>query len=396
MRSVKQLLCVLEIVCLSIFSCPLTSLAVAIQDVPNPRQMAGEWVTDLANLLDTQMEKQLNQAISELEADNGIEIAVVTVPDTSPSPTPKDFATQLFNYWGIGKRGQNNGVLLLVSEGDRQVEIKTGSGIMNLLPNSQLQSTIDMDILPRFRSGNFAEGIWVGTQSLIQAVRTAPEGIESEPPSLYSPVKPNTYVILEIVTIFVAISCWIILLMFQPPKVDPQGRSLRTDGQRDKSLICNGCRLTMQPVDAQTLLTYLTPAQSIARELGGVAFEGWQCPPECKQSTPPVGIHLREYILDNQQFQICSNCQERTIQRSVEILVPATITKPGSRRIKQRCHSCLLVKEQEEKIAPGSPVYSADGVYIGSVTYSSGSSDSFGGGDSGGGGGGDGGAGGGW
>jgi uncharacterized protein len=397
MRSVKQLLCVLAIVCLSIFSYPLTSLAVTIQDVPNPRQMAGEWVSDLANLLDAQMETQLNQAISELEEDEGIEIAVVTVADTSPSSSPKDFATQLFNYWGIGKRGQNNGVLLLVSKGDRQVEIKTGSGIMNLLPNAKLQSTIDRDILPRFRSGNFAEGIWVGTQSLIQAVRTVPDEIEPEPPSLYSPVKPNTYVILEIVTIFVAIGCWMIFLIFQPPKVDPQGRSSRTDGQRDKSLICNRCRLAMQPVDAQTLLTSLTPAQSIARELGGVAFEGWQCPPECKQSTPPAGIHLRQYILDNQQFKLCPNCQERTIQCSVEVLVPASINGSGKRRIQQQCHSCSFVKEQEETIAPGSPVYNADGVYIGSVTYSSGSSDSFGGGDCGGGGGGDGGgAGGGW
>ncbi|WP_310481409.1 TPM domain-containing protein [Chamaesiphon sp. VAR_48_metabat_403] len=387
MRSVKQFVCVLAIVCLSIFSCPLTSLAVTIQDVPNPRQMTGEWVSDLANLLDVQMEMQLNQAISELEEDEGIEIAVVTVPDTSPSASPEEFATQLFNDWGIGKRGQNNGVLLLVSKGDRQVEIKTGSGIMDLLPNSQLQSTIDTDILPRFRSGNFAEGIWVGTQSLIQAVRTVPDGVEPELPSLqYSPVKPNIYIIVTIVTIVLAIGCLMIFLTLQPPKVNPQGRSSRTDGQRDLSLVCNRCRLAMQPVDAQTLLTYLTPAQSIARALGGVVFEGWQCPPECRQAIPPAGIHLREYILDNQQFQICPNCRERTMQRSEEVLVPATITAPGKRRIHQQCHSCLLVKEQVETIAPGSPVYNADGVYIGSVTYSASSSDSFGGGDGGGGG----------
>lgn len=74
------------------------------------------------------------------------------------------------------------------------------------------------------------------------------------------------------------------------------------------------------------------------------------------------------------------------MQRSVEVLVPATITGSGKRRIQQQCHSCSFVKEQEETIAPGSPVYNADGVYIGSVTYSSGSSDSFGGGDCGGGG----------
>jgi uncharacterized protein len=53
----------------------------------------------MANLLNPQTQAKLNQMISKLEAENGTEIAVVTVPDTAPAPSPKQFATKLFNYW---------------------------------------------------------------------------------------------------------------------------------------------------------------------------------------------------------------------------------------------------------------------------------------------------------
>ena len=75
---------------------PLTSQAITVQEVPNPRQVNNTWVTENAKILSDKTETQLNQMISDLEAKNDSEIAVVTVPDTKPSATPKAFATELF------------------------------------------------------------------------------------------------------------------------------------------------------------------------------------------------------------------------------------------------------------------------------------------------------------
>ena len=58
---------------------PVTSQAITVQEVPNPRQVNNTWVTDNANILSDRTEIQLNQMISDLEAKNGSEIAVVTV-----------------------------------------------------------------------------------------------------------------------------------------------------------------------------------------------------------------------------------------------------------------------------------------------------------------------------
>ena len=86
-----------------------------ISDIPNPRRVNGTWVSDVANILSADTEAHLNKRISQLAANNGSEIAVVTVPDTSPASTVKAYATELFNTWGIGKRGFDNGVLFLVA-----------------------------------------------------------------------------------------------------------------------------------------------------------------------------------------------------------------------------------------------------------------------------------------
>ena len=149
-------------------SIPTISLAVSVEEVPNPRQVDQGWVSDMADILSPATEATLNQKISELEAKNGSEIAVVTVPDTSPSETPKEFATTLFNYWGIGKAAHNNGVLFLISQGDRRVEIETGYGIEPHLPNDQVAQIIDQQIIPQFKQGNFDGGTLAGIQAVVQ------------------------------------------------------------------------------------------------------------------------------------------------------------------------------------------------------------------------------------
>ena len=152
----------------AIVSIPTLSLAVSVEQVPNPRQANGGWVSDVANILSPDTEASLNQQISELEAKNGSEIAVVTVPDTAPSATPKQFATTLFNYWGIGKAAHNNGVLLLISQGDRRVEIETGYGIGEHLSDAQVGQIIDQQIIPRLKQGDFDGGTLAGIQAVTQ------------------------------------------------------------------------------------------------------------------------------------------------------------------------------------------------------------------------------------
>ena len=150
---------------------PLQAQALTVEEVPNPQQNNDGWVTDMAEILNDNTEDKLNTLISQLEAENGTEIAVVTVPQTSPSATPKDFTTELFNHWGIGKADEDNGILFLVSTGDRRVEIETGYGIEPILPDAKVGNIIDTKITPQFKQGNYDDGTIAGTQALVDALQ---------------------------------------------------------------------------------------------------------------------------------------------------------------------------------------------------------------------------------
>lgn len=146
---------------------PLISQALTVEEVTNPRNDYGGWVTDMANILSDGTETELNQIITNLEQVNGTEIAVVTVPETSPADSPKAFTTELFNHWGIGKAEKDNGILFLVSTGDRRVEIETGYGIENILSDAQVGNIIDTKITPQYKQGNYDRGTLDGTEALI-------------------------------------------------------------------------------------------------------------------------------------------------------------------------------------------------------------------------------------
>ena len=156
--------------------------AIAVQDIPNPRHNQS-WISDTANLLTDATEITLNQKLDQLEADTTIELAVVTVDTTKPAASPKAFTTQLFNHWGIGKADKNNGILFLVSTGDRRVEIETGSGMSQKLPNIIVKLIIDQDIIPALKRQAYEEGIVSGVNRLVELVAIAPPQPLSQSPS---------------------------------------------------------------------------------------------------------------------------------------------------------------------------------------------------------------------
>ncbi|MCW6053515.1 TPM domain-containing protein [Lyngbya sp. CCAP 1446/10] len=191
LQSSKKQIIFSSLLCFSAIAFPVASQAITVQEVPNPRQVNHTWVTDRANILSDSTETQLNQMIAELEAKNGSEIAVVTVPDTKPSATPKAFSTELFNFWGIGKKGKNNGVLLLISSGERRVQIETGSGIQSLLPDAKMVSIIQTEITPRFKQQDFDGGTLAGTKALVNVLQTPIANVQSQNALPLAPIVPS-------------------------------------------------------------------------------------------------------------------------------------------------------------------------------------------------------------
>jgi uncharacterized membrane protein YgcG len=142
----------------------LLGLSAAAQEpLPAPQGR----VNDFAGVLDPSTTAQLNALVSEVEQRTTAEIAVVVVHTTAPM-TPKEYVTALFNQWGVGKRGIDNGVMVLLAVHDRRVEIETGYGVEGILPDGRLGEIIRTAMLPAFAQGRWGDGLVAGTQRVAQ------------------------------------------------------------------------------------------------------------------------------------------------------------------------------------------------------------------------------------
>jgi uncharacterized membrane protein YgcG len=126
-------------------------------------------VSDFAQVLDPSTTAQLNAIVAEVEQRTTAEVAVVVVPTTAPL-MPKEYVTALFNHWGVGKRGSDNGVMVLLAIDDRRVEIETGYGIEGILPDGRAGEIIRTAMIPAFTHDRWGEGLIAGTQRVAQVL----------------------------------------------------------------------------------------------------------------------------------------------------------------------------------------------------------------------------------
>ncbi len=160
------------LICLLTFCWSFPAYAVTVENVSNPRTTYSGWVTDQASILGDKTKTHLNKKIGLLEAQTGIELAIVTISETSAALSVKSFTTKLFNYWQIGKVEDNNGILFLVSLKDRRVEIETGSGIEKVISNSKIREIIEQDIEPLFQEKEYDVGVLIAIDDLIAELKS--------------------------------------------------------------------------------------------------------------------------------------------------------------------------------------------------------------------------------
>ena len=126
-------------------------------------------VVDQAGLLDVETTTRLEQQLQAHEAATSNQLVVVTLKDLQGLAI-EDYGYQLGRAWGIGQKGKDNGVLLIVVPGLRKIRIEVGYGLEGELTDALSANIIQAVILPQFRDGNFAQGITEGVDAIIQAM----------------------------------------------------------------------------------------------------------------------------------------------------------------------------------------------------------------------------------
>jgi len=127
-------------------------------------------VFQYTNFLDKQQEADLNNKLVNFARETSNRIAIVAV-DTLCGYPASDFAFELGQAWGFGKKGIDNGVLILVKPngraGDRHVFIAVGYGLEGAIPDLIAKRIVDEEVLPRFRNGDFYGGMDKATDVLM-------------------------------------------------------------------------------------------------------------------------------------------------------------------------------------------------------------------------------------
>jgi len=129
------------------------------------------YVSDFAGVINSASRSQLEAYAAAVEQSTGAQMAFVTLPSLSGEPV-EDVANTIFRAWGVGQKGQNEGILLLLSIGDRRSRLEVGYGLEPILPDG-----LDGDILramrPALRQNDYGDALIAAAQTIGDAIAHA-------------------------------------------------------------------------------------------------------------------------------------------------------------------------------------------------------------------------------
>src|SRR5262245_6716130 len=145
--------------------------AFAVADVAVPPLTAH--VTDLTSTLSASQRGALEQKLTDFEQRKGAQVAVLIVPTTKPEAI-EQYSIRVVDAWKLGRKGVDDGALLIVARDDRELRIEVGYGLEGVLTDATSNRIIDEIIVPRFRSGDFAGGIDAGVEQMMHVIDGEP------------------------------------------------------------------------------------------------------------------------------------------------------------------------------------------------------------------------------
>jgi uncharacterized protein len=129
-------------------------------------------VVDAAQILSPAVRRQLEQSLAEHEETTGDQVVVATV-NSLQGHSIEDYSKQLGRSWGIGRKGRENQVILLIASDDADAQIEVGPGLKERLTETQC-GLIEGRIIPALEDGDFDAGVQAGTAAILRVLHNEP------------------------------------------------------------------------------------------------------------------------------------------------------------------------------------------------------------------------------
>jgi uncharacterized protein len=332
-----------------------------VKTVPNTKlQDARSYISNPDGLVDAQSQAEINNLLAQVESENSAEIFVVALKSTGDVPL-KQFATELFNEWKIGKASKDNGLLMLFVEDQRKVTIETGYGMEGLFPDAICMRIIQNDIIPFMREEKYGEGLLSGIKGMVKVLsdpKAAEEvqvDVQAEQAARQAVLKTKLFNFLLIylllsVVVLVLSSRSINKKIKQSDKQDPYltykvlstsktGYGILTaifpltmilfylwykhkiKNYRQKPRLCPVCGKSLSLMSEQQEDVYLSTGQQSEEMVGSIDYDAWVCM-DCGHRL------LLPYTKAYTNYKTCPNCGFKTFAQTSDriTLAPTPIS----------------------------------------------------------------------
>ncbi|MEM9817420.1 MAG: TPM domain-containing protein [Cyanobacteria bacterium P01_D01_bin.6] len=283
------------------------------------------YVNDYGDVLTLEDEANVSRRLEQFQSETGVHAVLLTVNSISDYSTRdntiESFATNLFNTWGIGDATRNDGILVLVAPGDRQVRIEIGAGY-DRQGDRLAQIIIDDTMLPRFRDGQIAAGTVAGVEAVTQYFALdAPAPLPSRQATDTSGnAGPWWQRLITVVLLPLTLVGGILRMIYGW-------------WNRQRSRQCPTCQLEMRRLAESEDDRYLEPGERREESLRSVDYDVWLCPSCGYHTTLPYKNLFSRH-------KNCANCSHKTLFESRRTLVRPTYTSTGTAEITQDCKHC--------------------------------------------------------
>jgi len=168
----KTLRCVTRITALFVLTVALVStLARAEEKLPSPVGL----INDFAGIISPEYEEKMNLLAREVLNKTGATVAIVTLKDIGGANVD-EFTNRLYEKWGVGKKGEDRGAMLLVAFKERRVRIEIGYGLEGIIPDGLAGQIRDRAIVPYLKKGDYGLGLLNGL-SVVAGIIAKDQGI---------------------------------------------------------------------------------------------------------------------------------------------------------------------------------------------------------------------------
>ena len=170
----------------------------AAETLPPP---PAAYFNDYAGLVSAADAQRLDAKLRQFAQETSTQVVVAVFPEL-PSPSLEDFTVRTAQSWRVGRKDWDNGAVLFMFVKERKLRIETGYGLEGALPDILAARILDEQVVPRFRSGDWAGGLEAGIDGILAATR----GEYTAPP----PAKRGVPIVaLLIVLLFVVLFFWL-------------------------------------------------------------------------------------------------------------------------------------------------------------------------------------------